>query len=197
MTLSDTQLTVLAAAARRPNLIALPLPERLKGGAAHKVVAALLAKGLLAEIPAGDAPAWREGADGGVTLAATAAALDALGIETEDALPEEDAPVTVAAPAPAAMTIDEAFEHAARETAAANDAPSPRAVATRDGTKQATLIALLRRPEGATLAEMAEATNWQVHTCRGAMAGALKKRLGLEVTSEKTERGRAYKLPPV
>ena len=141
--LSDTQAMILRAAAQRPEHIALPLPERLKGGAAHKVVDALLAKGMLAEIPAGDAPVWREGADGGVTLAATAAALDALGIETEDALPEEDAPETVppeteaadgeAAPAPAAMTIDEAFEHAARETAAASHAPSPRAVATRDG----------------------------------------------------------------
>lgn len=56
---------------------------------------------------------------------------------------------------------------------------------TREGTKQAVLIDLLKRPEGATLSQMTEATGWQVHTVRGAMAGALKKKLGLEISSEK------------
>lgn len=56
---------------------------------------------------------------------------------------------------------------------------------TREGTKQAVLIDLLKRPEGATLPQMTEATGWQVHTVRGAMAGALKKKLGLAITSEK------------
>ena len=56
---------------------------------------------------------------------------------------------------------------------------------TREGTKQAVLIELLSRAEGATLPQMTEATGWQVHTVRGAMAGALKKKLGLEITSEK------------
>ena len=55
----------------------------------------------------------------------------------------------------------------------------------REGTKQAVLIELLKRPEGATLPQMTEATGWQVHTVRGAMAGALKKKLGLDITSEK------------
>ena len=57
--------------------------------------------------------------------------------------------------------------------------------ATRGGTKQAVLIDLLKRSEGATLTQMTEATGWQIHTVRGAMAGALKKKLGLEITSEK------------
>ena len=55
----------------------------------------------------------------------------------------------------------------------------------REGTKQAVLIELLTRAEGATLPQMTEATGWQVHTVRGAMAGALKKKLGLDITSEK------------
>jgi hypothetical protein len=54
---------------------------------------------------------------------------------------------------------------------------------------------MLRRAEGATIVEVVEATDWQPHTVRGAFAGALKKRLGLEVTSEKAEsRGRVYRL---
>lgn len=57
--------------------------------------------------------------------------------------------------------------------------------AHREGTKQATLIALLKQPAGATLGQMVQATGWQSHTVRGAMAGALKKKLGLEITSEK------------
>ena len=57
--------------------------------------------------------------------------------------------------------------------------------AKREGTKQAVLIDLLTRAEGATLPQMTEATGWQVHTVRGAMAGALKKKLGLDITSEK------------
>ena len=48
---------------------------------------------------------------------------------------------------------------------------------------------MLRRKEGATIAEVAEATSWQPHTVRGAFAAALKKKLGLEVTSEKVESG--------
>jgi DNA-binding MarR family transcriptional regulator len=69
---------------------------------------------------------------------------------------------------------------------------------TRDGTKQAQVIAMLSRREGATIAQIVEATGWRPHTVRGVFAGALKKKLGLEVTSEKIEqRGRVYKLAPV
>lgn len=77
---------------------------------------------------------------------------------------------------------------------AANDASTaPKARNPREGTKQATLIALLRRPEGATIEDLSAATDWTANTVRGAMAGALKKRLGHEVTSVKDEaRGRVY-----
>jgi hypothetical protein len=63
-------------------------------------------------------------------------------------------------------------------------------------TKQQIMIDLLRRPEGATIEEITAATVWQSHTVRGAMAGALKKKLRLQVTSEKVDgRGRVYRLP--
>jgi hypothetical protein len=62
-------------------------------------------------------------------------------------------------------------------------------------TKLATLIAMLRREGGATIEEMAEATSWQVHSLRGALSGILKKKLGLDISSEKVEgRGRVYSL---
>jgi uncharacterized protein DUF3489 len=59
----------------------------------------------------------------------------------------------------------------------------------RESTKEALLIDMLHRPEGATIAQIMAATGWQAHTCRGAFAGALKKKRGLTVNSEKRERG--------
>jgi len=55
---------------------------------------------------------------------------------------------------------------------------------------------MLRADSGATIDEIVAALGWRSHTIRGAMSGALKKKLGLEITSEKIEgRGRIYKLP--
>jgi hypothetical protein len=66
---------------------------------------------------------------------------------------------------------------------------------TREGTKQAQLIEMLRRKQGATIDEIVKTFGWQPHTVRGAIAGALKKKLGLEVSSEKVEgRGRVYRV---
>ena len=65
----------------------------------------------------------------------------------------------------------------------------------RAGTKQARLVVMLEAPEGASTAEIAAAFGWQPHTVRGAIAGALKKRLGLQIGSETIEgRGRVYRI---
>ena len=62
-------------------------------------------------------------------------------------------------------------------------------------TKQQIVIDLLRRPEGATIEEITAATEWQSHTVSGAMSGALKKKLGLAITSEMVDaRGRVYRI---
>jgi hypothetical protein len=58
--------------------------------------------------------------------------------------------------------------------------------APRTGTKQARMIEMLKRPEGATVEQIAEATGWQHHTIRGAISGALKKKLGLTVEATRT-----------
>jgi hypothetical protein len=66
---------------------------------------------------------------------------------------------------------------------------------TRTNSKQAQLIEMLKRPEGATIEEIVKKFDWQAHTVRGAIAGALKKKLGLKVESEKEEnRGRVYRI---
>src|SRR5260370_23005744 len=61
-------------------------------------------------------------------------------------------------------------------------------------SKQAEVIALLRRPEGATVDEVRAITGWQPHTVRGMFSGALKKKLGLGVIPTKEERGRVYRV---
>uniref|UniRef100_UPI00404883E6 DUF3489 domain-containing protein n=1 Tax=Yoonia sp. TaxID=2212373 RepID=UPI00404883E6 len=184
--LSDTQALILSAAAQRPEHIALPLPESLRGGAAAKVVGAMLAKGLLQEVDADlrkGEPMWRETGDGhGVTRGATDAGLAAIGIEPDNA---NTAPVGA---------TDAPTEEPTPDTPAEPEA-APKARAPREGTKQAKLIAMLRAPDGVTIEEIMVALEWAAHTVRGAMAGALKKKLGLEVTSEKVEgRGRVYAL---
>ena len=182
--LSDTQALILSAAAQRPEHIALPLPESLRGGAAAKVVGAMLAKGFLEEADAdirNGEPVWRDTGDGhGVTLVATDAGLAAIGIETEEANP-----------APAGAT-DAPTEEPAPDTPNEPKA-APKSHTPRDGTKQAQLIAMLRAESGATIEEIVAALDWQAHTARGAMSGALKKKLGLTIISEKVDgRGRVY-----
>ena len=81
-------------------------------------------------------------------------------------------------------------------TAAGRAAIGARAAGTlRTDTKQAQVVAMLRSAGGATVDGIAAATGWQRHTVRGAIAGALKKKLGLDVISEKIEgRGRVYRI---
>ena len=82
-----------------------------------------------------------------------------------------------------------------RTTAKSAKGAAKTASAPRAESKQSQLIAMLKQPDGATIAEIAKALDWQPHTARGAIAGALKKKLGLNVESEKADdRGRVYRI---
>ena len=61
-------------------------------------------------------------------------------------------------------------------------------------SKQEAVIAMLQRPEGATVDEVASAMGWQRHTVRGLFSGTLKKKLGLTLASAQEERGRVYRI---
>jgi hypothetical protein len=66
---------------------------------------------------------------------------------------------------------------------------------TRDGSKAEKVLDLLKRPDGATLAELMKATGWQAHSVRGFLSGTVSKKLGLAVTSAKVEDGeRTYSI---
>ena len=127
------------------------------------------------------------------SLRITTAGLEALGIQPAAS------PIAEAPPRPGAGHTDSLASAASLSAAAAEGPsashPAPLRGKTRPATKQPALIAMLQRPEGATIGEAVEATGWQPHTVRGALAGALKKRLGLTIASEKVEnRGRVYRL---
>jgi hypothetical protein len=211
--LSDTQSIILSAAAQRTDGNVLPLPGSLRGGAAGKVVGALLTRGLIREhivdsLRKADAAMntiWRNlpEPDGrGVLLFITAAGAEAIGIEPA-AVPYAFNEGTNSAGEPAAgaptaadtSPVEPAPKKRGRTRKAApatRDTGAPRK--TRDGSKQAQLVAMLRRKQGATIAQIVEATGWQPHTVRGAFAGALKKKLGLTVTSEKVDGIRTYRI---
>lgn len=176
--LTETQSLILTAGSRRPGSLALPLPGGLAGAAAKMAVSKMIERGWLEEVDADlrrDEPLWRETGDRhGTTLVVTEAGLLAIGIE----------PVV-------AQTLGIVRKHLSAEPEA--KLPTPRAC-----TKQALLIALLHAPEGATMEEIIAATGWQAHTARGAMSGALRRKLGLTVSSAKEdERGRVYRITGV
>ena len=186
--LSDTQCRhPQCRPSQRADGAVLPLPETLKirGGAVNKVLGSLKTKGLIDHqgVPRGDDPP---------PLCITRAGLQAIGVEPEGEAPAD----TATSEAPGAEGQAEPTEgdtaappakrkaraKAAKPSKAAPaDKPTPRA-----GTKQAHLIELLKRPGGATVEQIAAATGWQHHTIRGAISGALKKKLGLTVEASRT-----------
>ncbi len=173
--LTDTQTSILTRASTRPGNLAMPLPEGLHGAAARKVITMMTERGLIEEVDADmrrREPLWRETGDGyGTTLIATEAGLYAIGIE----------PVVAQAMAGLRKPKPEV---------------EPAPVTLRKGTKQAELIALLQASDGASITEITAVTGWQAHSVRGAISGQLKKKLGLDVVSEKVEgRGTVYRLP--
>jgi len=162
--ITDRQLDLITRAHCDANGLIEPLLA-LKGGVKIKMIASLTQRGLIEQSEG----QWR------ITRAAIA-------IIKGDAKPEEVlAPVT--------STADDATEEdaIATTTTPLSSPVSDSTPAGRGHSKQAQVIEMLKRPEGVTIAQICEATGWQAHSVRGTFAGTFKKRLGLEITSEKTK----------
>ena len=168
-TLTETQRQVLEQAADQADG-RLTFPDHVKGGARKKVIDGLCNKALITGVDA----EWFISPGG----------YDALG-RSATALPttHPDPDVEVALAATEAQWVAEKAEAAAQQIVVE---AKPR---TRENSKQASVIAMLKRPEGATVAQICASTGWQSHTVRGTFAGAFKKKLGLTITSEKPEGG--------
>ena len=199
--LTDTQLTILANAAKRDNGAVLPLPKKskLQPEQVQRTLAVLLDKKLVAEQAAShQEAAWRTDDDGQpIMLVITPAGLGAIGAATDK--PEMDG-TTLAkgskrgAHSAAAGKARSRPRNSKHGRAPRRSGPTAPAVPRAD-SKQAKIIALLRRPAGASLPELTKATGWQAHSVRGVMSGVLKKKLGLTVELDKDAKGqRRYRL---
>ena len=168
--LTATQTTVLKTAAARPDGNIEPLPTNLRGGAKTAVIEGLLARDLITKFQHPDH----------VDYYLTDAAYAAVGRKRK-----VPAPVTPDAETDAAVSAAEAKW-------AQDKLVKPR---TRENSKQAVVIQMLQRPDGTTIRQVMESTGWQAHTVRGTFAGALKKKLGLNIVSAKDATGeRVYRI---
>ena len=144
-------------------------PDNIKGGARTRVLEGLFNRALITR----DSTDWFVAAEG----------YDALGMKRPDVTP----------PIP---EVDAELEHAvATAEATWTQAPAQAKPRTRDNSKQAEVIRMLQRPEGATIGQICTATGWQAHTVRGTFAGAFKKKLGLTIVSDRPQGGeRVYRI---
>lgn len=173
--LNDTQLMILSAASQRRGFSVYPLPKSVKNGDGPKHLNKLLSLQLIEEAEAvGDAPVWRVHEDGyNLTLILADGGFRALGVEREPA------------------KLGKQKQHGKSAS------PTPKPVATpvrRTNSKQSAMIALLQRAKGTTIDELAQTTGWQKHSVHGVMSGVLRKKLGLNITSEAGPHDRTYRI---
>jgi len=172
--LNDTQLTILSAASQRRDFSVYPLPKSIKRGDGPKYLQKLLSLQMIEEAEAvGDATVWRVHEDGyNVTLILADEGFRTLGLKREADKKAKEKQI---------------FKKSAAQVE--KTAHTPRA-----NSKQAAMIALLERPKGTTIDELAEATGWQRHSVHGVISGVLRKKLGLHISSEAGANGRTYRI---
>jgi Protein of unknown function (DUF3489) len=164
--LTDSQRALVQNAASREDRCFV-LPPNLKGGAAQKVAAKLIAEGLAKEVKTkAGAPVWRRDGESDQAYSLKLSAAGAKTVATGEESGEKPGPE-----APAQETRPESMD----SSATSQHAVEADRAAPREGSKLASVIALLRRSEGATIDVLTKATGWLPHTTRAAITGVRKR----------------------
>jgi hypothetical protein len=182
--LTDAQLIVLSNAAAREDGAGV-VPPRLNKAAAAKVGSSLVARKLMRELRSKPAmPIWREDHGKNVSLVITRAGRDAIGVGDDmtasDRSAREAARADAAAKAPPAKT-------------AARSAPRSIDGAPRPGSKQALVVEMLCKDDGASLDALVKATGWLPHTTRAALTGLRKRGYAVERVRDESK-GSLYRI---
>ena len=188
--LSPSQHAILAHAINHSHGQIDWFPDNIKGGARKKVIDAMFNRALIIN----DGTNWIVASEGYEALGMTRPVFDGHTGASQVLADEIGTEDPTDAEIDASNTVDPEIEAAvtAIETAARAESKAPR---IRDNSKQATVIGMLQRPEGATIQQIVAVTSWQAHTVRGTFAGAFKKKLGLTITSTKDAgEQRVYKI---
>jgi hypothetical protein len=198
MKLSDTQLILLAKAAKRDDH-AVELPSDIEAITAEKLVSKLAGAGLIEEIEShGAMPVWRRVDDTAFALRITDSGLKAIGIdEASTKSMKRSAPkASVKTKVAVGTKSRRVAKPAPLSKPSKPKAPKkPKKVQTtqtstrRNSTKHDQILNLLRRKHGASLEEMQKASGWQNHSLRGYLSGTVKKRLGLKLNSSVSPNG--------
>ncbi|MBF0590238.1 MAG: DUF3489 domain-containing protein [Magnetococcales bacterium] len=176
--LTPTQQTILEAAAKRQDGSIHPLPERIKGAAVMKVMGSLKKKELIQDV--GDEN-WR----------INDAGYQAIGQQPPTPIKRGNTPADIGIRA--AKEEDRMRQELKKKETDPKPTTEPKSKKPKQKkqTKQARVIEMLKRPQGATLEQIVQETAWQNHTVRGFLSGTIKKRLGLNLTSQRTNKDEA------
>jgi Protein of unknown function (DUF3489) len=185
--LTETQLLMLSAAAQREDRC-IAAPPSLKGAAAQKIATKLVVAGLAKETRAKrGAHVWRRDDATGLTYALKVTPPGLMMIAIEDA--EADDPAVQILPPATAEVPTNIVDH---EAAAGNVAVLTAIAMPREGSKLAAVVGLLRREDGATIDQLADAMGWLPHTTRAALTGLRKRGFEIDRRKAKDERAGAY-----
>ncbi|MFZ5674355.1 MAG: DUF3489 domain-containing protein [Pseudomonadota bacterium] len=199
---SDTAMLILSNAALRADRLLLPLPRSVKATPAviEKTILQLKTKELIEELPANPKDeVWRKDEnDRPLALVITQAGIEAVdgGFLAESILPTKRPARKQPRQAGKGGSSGKPSIESKPKAEPARIGKADASLKTQNNTKASQILALLKRANGATLAEMMKATGWQIHSVRGFLSGTVKKRLGLKLSIEEAEgKDRRYKIP--